>query len=234
MEIKDKVIIALDYQNEADAIALVHQLEDLGTYYKVGLELFLNTKGSIIEFLKSKEKKVFLDLKFHDIPNTVLGAVKWAKGLDIDLFNVHALGGKKMMEDAKAILTNTCQKLIAVTILTSMDNMSLKEIGILDEADVAVKRLARLAYQSNLDGVVCSAKEAKDIKAAFGSDFLTVCPGIRPIWAHKGDQARVMTPYEAVKSGVDHMVIGRPITAHEKPKEALEKIIDEIMEAYND
>lgn len=234
MEIKEKVIIALDYPNASEAISLVNHLGDLGVYYKVGLELFLNTQGGIIDFLKSKGKKVFLDLKFHDIPNTVLGAVKWAKNLNIDLFNVHALGGKKMMEDAKAILSGNAQSLIAVTILTSMNKNDLQAIGILDEPEVAVERLAQLAHDAKLDGVVCSAKEVRRVKEKFGDAFLTVCPGIRPTWSQTGDQSRVMTPSEAIKVGVDHMVIGRPITAHNNPKEALEKILEEITEAYHD
>lgn len=232
MEINDKIIIALDYTNEDEAVQLIEQLGDLGTYYKVGLELFLNTKGSIISFLKNKGKKVFLDLKFHDIPNTILGAVRWAKSLDIDLFNVHALGGKKMMMDAKMLIGESSQKLIAVTILTSMNEVSLSEIGFNKKPEEAVTQLAKLAHEAHLDGVVCSAREARAIKEAFGREFITVCPGIRPLWASIGDQSRIMTPAEAIKAGVDYMVIGRPITAHENPREALQKILDEIMEVY--
>ena len=230
-DIRDKVIIALDFPTSAMAINLVDDLGDLGSFYKVGLELFLNSGGQIIEVLKNKNKKIFLDLKFHDIPNTVCAAVRWASQLDVDIVNVHALGGFKMMEEAKKIFNpNFQKKLIAVTILTSMSNDDLQEIGFNEAPFQMVKHLAGLAYQANLAGVVCSAHEASIIKKSFGDDFVTVCPGIRPLWAVVGDQNRIMTPKEAIKSGVDHMVIGRPITGSKAPKEALEKIFIEIRE----
>ena len=233
-EISDKVIIALDFPTSAMALDLVDELGDLGSFYKVGLELFLNSGGQIIEALKHKNKKIFLDLKFHDIPNTVSAAVRWASQLDVDIVNVHALGGMKMMEEAKrSFNSNSQQKLIAVTILTSMSDNDLQEIGFNEAPFQMVKHLANLAHQANLDGVVCSAHEASTIKKSFGDDFVTVCPGIRPLWAVAGDQNRIMTPKEAIKSGVDHMVIGRPITGSKVPKEALKTIFAEIREGLD-
>lgn len=234
---KDLIIVALDFPSAEEALALVDQLGTEAVYYKVGLELFLNSKGSIISALKERGKKVFLDLKFHDIPNTVAAAARWATGLGIDLFNVHALGGEKMMKQAKEESVALAERLgvaapqlIGVTILTSMNEEELRHVGV-DKAPLdAVEDLATLVQKAGLEGVVCSPREVPLLREKFGPDFVTVCPGIRPLWASKGDQSRIMTPKDAVQAGVTHMVIGRPITKAENPLEAIKKIWQEINE----
>ncbi len=228
---KERLIIALDYNNIEDAIKLIDELEDEALIYKVGLELFLNTKGSIIDYLVSKNKKIFLDLKFHDIPNTTAMASVFASKQNIFMFNVHSSGGRKMMQkcvdEIKKVNDNTL--LIGVTVLTSLSeddvceifhsNMSLKELTL---------NLAKLSKDSNLNGVVCSPREASIIKKECGSNFITVCPGVRPAWASLDDQERVLTPKEAMIEGCDYLVIGRPILKAENRKEACIKIIEEI------
>lgn len=236
MATKEQLIIALDFNNGNDAISLVDAIGDAANYYKIGLELFLNSKGSVIEALKARDKHVFLDLKFHDIPNTVAAACRWAAGLGVDMFNVHAGGGLEMMQrameaTAEGALANglAVPKLIGVTILTSFDAEGLARVGFSGAVDDNVKRLAALTAEAGLDGVVCSPREVPLIRAAVEKqDFLTVCPGVRPEWAQKGDQKRVMTPAQAMEQGVNHIVVGRPITKAEDPVEATQKILAEM------
>lgn len=233
---KEQLIIALDYSKSEDAMALVDAIGDAANYYKVGLELFLNSKGSVIEQLKARDKHVFLDLKFHDIPNTVASACRWAAGLGVDMFNVHAGGGLEMMQRAIEATQEGAQangmavpKLIAVTILTSFDADGLSRVGFAGSVDENVKRLAALTAEAGLNGVVCSSREVSLIREAVESpDFLTVCPGVRPKWAQKGDQKRIMTPAQAMTQGVNHIVVGRPITKAENPVEATKKILAEM------
>ena len=228
MATKEQLIIALDFSKGDDAIALVDAIGDAANYYKVGLELFLNSKGSVIEQLKARDKHVFLDLKFHDIPNTVAAACRWAAGLGVDMFNVHAGGGLEMMQRAMEATAEGAQanglavpKLIAVTILTSFDEAGHEN----------VKRLAALTAEAGLNGVVCSSREVPLIHEAVAApDFLTVCPGVRPEWAQKGDQKRIMTPAQAMEQGVSHIVVGRPITKAEDPVAATLKILEEMNE----
>ena len=234
---KERLIIALDYNNKEDAISLIDELADEALVYKVGLELFLNTKGEIIDYLISKNKKIFLDLKFHDIPNTTAMASVFASKQNIFMFNIHSSGGKKMMqkcsEEIKKINENTL--LIGVTVLTSLSdedvseifhsNMSLKELTL---------NLAKLSKESNLNGVVCSPREASIIKKECGDSFITVCPGVRPAWASLDDQERVLTPKEAMLEGCDYLVIGRPITKANNKKEACIKVIEEINEGLQE
>lgn len=236
---KERMIVALDYATEKEALAFVDQVGEGILFYKVGLELFLATQGSIISALKNRNKKIFLDLKFHDIPNTVAAAVKWATHLGVDMINVHALGGRQMMQTAQKVMRAEADdlgikppKLIAVTILTSFDEEQFQEVGLKGQRiDDEVMRLAELAYDCALDGVVCSPRESLLIHQKLPKDFITVCPGIRPAWADKGDQKRIMTPQEAILAGVNHMVIGRPITRADDPTVAAEKILTEIQAA---
>ncbi len=231
----DKLIVALDYATEKDAMALVNQLGDAVSYYKVGLELFLNTRGSVVDLIKAQNKKVFLDLKFHDIPNTVAQAVAWAASLGVDMFTLHSSGGEEMMRRSVETVNEVCERLhvkrpnmVGVTILTSFDEAGIAKVGYKDKIADTVLNLAGLCKESGMSGIVCSPHEAANIKATFGKDFIAVCPGIRPVWAAAGDQKRITTPADAIKIGVDHMVVGRPITKAENPYEAALKVIEEI------
>lgn len=236
MPSKEQLIIALDFAQSKDAIALVDAIGPAACYYKVGLELFLNSKGSVIEALKERDKKIFLDLKFHDIPNTVAQACRWAAGLGVDMFNVHAGGGLEMMQRAREATAEgalakglNIPQLIAVTILTSFDADGIARVGFDGSVEDNVKRLAALTDEAGLNGVVCSSKEVPLIREAVErSDFLTVCPGVRPQWAQKGDQKRILTPAQAVAQGVNHIVVGRPITQATDPVEATKKILAEM------
>ena len=231
----DKLIVALDYATEKDAMALVNQLGDAVSYYKVGLELFLNTRGSVVDLIKAQNKKVFLDLKFHDIPNTVAQAVAWAASLGVDMFTLHSSGGEEMMRKSVETVNEVCERLnvkrpnmVGVTILTSFDEAGIAKVGYKDKIADTVLNLAGLCKESGMSGIVCSPHEAANIKATFGKVFIAVCPGIRPVWAAVGDQKRITTPADAIKIGVDHMVVGRPITKAENPYEAALKVIEEI------
>lgn len=232
---KEELIVALDYATAQDAMALVNQLGDAVSYYKVGLELFLNSRGSVIDQLKAQGKKVFLDLKFHDIPNTVAQATAWAVSLGVDMFTLHASGGAEMMRVSVETVQEVCAKqnlkmpnMVGVTILTSFDEVGIAKVGYKNGIAQTALNLAKLCQETNMSGVVCSPHEAKQIKEACGKDFITVCPGIRPAWAAVGDQKRITTPADAIRIGVDHMVVGRPITKAENPQEAAFKIIEEI------
>ncbi len=230
-----ELIVALDMPTGKAATDMVDAIGSDVHWYKVGLELFLNTGGTIVDALKNREKKIFLDLKFHDIPNTVAQACRWAASTGVDLFNVHAIGGSEMMRRAKdaadegaAAAGVTRPALIAVTILTSMDAAMLRAVGLGDDVNAAVRRLALLTADAGLDGVVCSSKEVTLIKEAITTPFLTVCPGIRPAWAMSDDQKRILTPTEAAAIGVSHIVVGRPITRAEDPAQAAARILEEL------
>ncbi len=231
MNISDKIIIALDFPTTEEAKKIVEELGDEATTYKVGLELFLNSKGSMVDYLVKKNKKVFLDLKFHDIPNTTAMASIFAAHEKCFMFNVHASGGKKMMtEVAKKVKEFNKEVLvIAVTILTSISETELKETfsSTFSLKELALN-LAKITKQSGLDGIVCSPWEANDIKKECGHNFKTICPGVRPLWSLTNDQERIMTPYNAILNGCDFLVIGRPITKHENPKLGFNLILDEI------
>jgi orotidine-5'-phosphate decarboxylase len=231
-----RIMVAIDYASKAEAASLVAELEGIPCYMKVGMQLFYHAGPQFVEDLKKRGYRVFLDLKMHDIPNTVKGGAQSITSLGVDMFNVHAAGGVAMMQAAlegvdKAISANSRSKplVIGVTQLTSTSQATLNdEIGIQGEVQAAVLRYAKLAGQAGLDGVVASAQEVVGIKAQQGSAFVTVTPGIRPAGAALQDQSRVMTPKEAFAQGSDYLVIGRPITAVPNPREALEHIIEEL------
>ncbi|NLT95794.1 MAG: orotidine-5'-phosphate decarboxylase [Clostridia bacterium] len=234
---KDRLIVALDKPSLQEAQELVFRLEEKVTFYKVGLELFLNSRGEIIEFLKKQNKKIFLDLKFHDIPNTVAQAAKWAVGLGLDMFNVHASGGEEMLKRTVEMVNITAEKnnilppkVIAVTVLTSFDEAGFAQLGFRDPIKETARKLAIISQKAGLDGVVCSPWEAQEIKNVCGQGFLTVCPGVRPLGSHNQDQKRTMTPGEAIKNGVDYLVVGRPINQSADPQAAAREILQEMEE----
>jgi len=225
-----KIIVALDYATAAEASALVARLDPALCRLKVGKELFTAAGPAFVERLVSAGFGVFLDLKFHDIPNTVAAACRAAAGLGVWMLNVHALGGRAMLTAAREAVEAGPHrpKLIAVTVLTSMGAADLAEVGVAGTPEEAVLRLARLAQDCRLDGVVCSAREAPALRAACGAGFLLVTPGIRPAGAAAGDQVRVATPAGALRDGASYLVIGRPITQAPDPLRALEEIDREI------
>lgn len=230
MPLTPRVIVALDYADTASAMQLVSRLEPGTCRLKVGKELFTAAGPRFVESLIGRGFDVFLDLKYHDIPNTTAQACKAAAEMGVWMVNVHALGGRRMMEQARHALEAYSRRplLIAVTILTSMDTADLAEIGLEGDAGHWVSHLAGLARTSGLDGVVCSAREARMLKQQFGKDFRLVTPGIRPAGSASDDQARIVTPAQAVQDGADFLVIGRPISRAADPAAALAAINAEL------
>ncbi|MFY0640534.1 MAG: orotidine-5'-phosphate decarboxylase [Bermanella sp.] len=224
------IVVALDFDNRAQTLELVERLDPARCRLKIGKELFTSEGPQLVEAVQKKGFDVFLDLKFHDIPNTCAKAVAAAANMGVWMVNVHASGGERMMVAAREALDKFQQKplLIGVTVLTSMEQSDLAGIGLDVEPQTQVKRLAQLTKASGLDGVVCSAQEAVMLKELCGQEFKLVTPGIRPSFAVQGDQRRVMTPSDAMKAGVDYMVIGRPITQANDPIEALTLIEKEL------
>jgi orotidine-5'-phosphate decarboxylase len=229
MENNSKVIVALDYADATSALKLVDQLEPSLCKLKVGKELFTAAGPQLVEKLVNKNFKVFLDLKFHDIPNTVARACEAASNLGVWMLNVHASGGSAMLQAALEGVDKTSHKpyLVAVTVLTSMSQASLSEIGIENSVENQVLKLAKLTQQAGLHGVVCSALEAQLLKQHMNSNFLLVTPGIRPLNVNQDDQSRVVTPSQALQMGASYLVIGRPITQAANPLKALEAICAE-------
>ena len=222
-----KIIVALDYEKEAEALALVDQIDPSLCRLKVGKEMFTTLGINFVKQLHQRHFDVFLDLKYHDIPNTVARAVRSAADLGVWMVDLHASGGLRMMEEAKRILEpygKDAPLLIAVTVLTSMEDLDLLQIGINASPMEQVLRLAHLTQRAGLDGVVCSPQEVEILRNAWGEDFKLVTPGIRPIGADFGDQRRVMTPTAAIRAGSDYLVIGRPITKADNPAEVLRSI----------
>ena len=223
----NKIIVALDYEKEADALALVDQIDPSLCRLKVGKEMFTTLGINFVKQLHQRNFDVFLDLKYHDIPNTVARAVRSAADLGVWMVDLHASGGLRMMEEAKRILEpygKDAPLLIAVTVLTSMEDLDLLQIGINASPMEQVLRLAHLTQRAGLDGVVCSPQEVEILRNACGEEFKLVTPGIRPIGADFGDQRRVMTPTAAIRAGSDYLVIGRPITKADNPAEVLRSI----------
>lgn len=231
-----KIMVALDYPDAAGAEALVASLAGIPCWMKVGMQLFYAEGPKFVEQLKKRGYRIFLDIKMHDIPNTVKGGANSVTRFGVDMFNVHAGGGKRMMEAAREGVEQALGQggvrplVIGVTHLTSTSQSILNdEIGIAGPVEEAVVRYARLTRDAGLDGVVASPQEVVRIKDAAGAGFVTVTPGIRPVWAEANDQARTMTPAQALAQGTDYMVIGRPITAAADPRHALETIIEELI-----
>ncbi len=226
------IIIALDNLDQNQVLSLTAQIDPSQCRVKVGKELFTLAGPQLVERLIQDGFDVFLDLKFHDIPNTVAGACRRAADMGVWMVNVHASGGLSMMQAAREAVdqSTTAQKplLIAVTVLTSMNAEELSRLGIVRSLEEQVDFLSTLTHQAGLDGVVCSAQEADHVRQKFGHGFVRVCPGIRPEWAAKGDQKRIMTPKLAVDSGATYLVIGRPITQADDPMKAIEKIRTEL------
>lgn len=239
MDARDKLICALDFPTFDEAKALVEELGDAVTFYKVGMELFYGAGPDIIRYLKEKDKKVFLDLKLQDIPNTVAHSLAVLTRLGADIMNVHAVGGSKMMaegmkavKEAAAELGRPAPKLIAVTVLTSMDEAQWKPLNYARPIGEEVLDLAALTKESGLDGVVASPREAAGIRERCGKDFLIVTPGVRPAWAASNDQSRIATPAAAIGNGSTHLVVGRPITRADNKQEAVRKILEEMEGAF--
>ena len=226
----NRVVIALDYTNEANVLAMVEQLEPQSCRLKVGKELFTYCGPQLVQKLVDRGFDVFLDLKYHDIPNTVAGAVRASAELGVWMVNVHASGGFAMMKAAAEALKSfeNPPLLIAVTVLTSTAQSDLDQLNIPGAIEERVVHYAKLAKEAGLDGVVCSAQEAKRLKAELGSDFLLVTPGIRPVGADAGDQHRIVTPAKAIADGSDYLVVGRPITQAAKPLQVLREINTEV------
>ena len=221
------IIVALDAKSQYDALTIVDQLDPSLCRVKVGKELFTHEGPSIVKNLQNKGFDVFLDLKFHDIPNTTAQAVCAAADLGVWMVNVHASGGRKMMETCVDRLKagNYRTQLIAVTVLTSMGREDLRDIGLDIEPVDQVKRLAKLTQESGLGGVGCSAQEAKILREMLGADFALVTPGIRPEGSNADDQKRIVTPKQAMLNGSTHLVIGRPITQAANPNQTLKDIL---------
>lgn len=221
------IIVALDAKSQNDALTIAEQLDPKLCRVKVGKELFTHEGPQVVKALHSLGFEVFLDLKFHDIPNTTAQAVCAAADLGVWMVNVHASGGRKMMETCVERLKagNYQTQLIAVTVLTSMGREDLADIGLDIEPVEQVKRLAQLTKDSGLDGVVCSAQEAKILRQLIGQDFALVTPGIRPAGSSADDQKRIVTPKQAMLDGSTHLVIGRPITKSENPRQTLQEIL---------
>ena len=227
---RDRLIVALDLPSAAGARQVVQTLGETVTTYKVGKQLFTAEGPGIVRDLVSSGRKVFLDLKFHDIPNTVAGAVRSAAELGVSMLTVHAAGGSKMLKAAVDAAAQSAAKpmILAVTVLTSLSDSDLHEIGISGSVLAQVLRLGALARSAGCDGLVASAHEARELRREMGDGFEIITPGVRPAGAAAGDQARVLTPAEAIQAGATRLVVGRPIVEAKNPQEAADGILDEI------
>lgn len=234
LDIKDRIIVALDTSSTKEAEALMKDLKEEAVNYKVGLEQYLASDGKMVDILNKNNKNVFLDLKFHDIPNTVSAAAREAVKKNIWMFNIHVTA-LETMKGAVEVTKKEADRLniqrpliIGVTILTSLSKYDLKDLGYIGETGELAVRRASLAKKAGLDGVVASPKEVRMIKDECGDDFVVVCPGVRPEWSQKDDQKRFMTPKEALQEGADYLVVGRPVTKAKDPVEAISMIYKEM------
>lgn len=234
-DIKQRLIVALDLADPAKARTLATLLAPEVGMFKVGKQLFVNAGPNVVRMIHDLGGEVFLDLKFHDIPNTVAAAAVEATRLGVKLFNVHISGGREMMRQTAAAVAEVCGKeglrrpaVLGVTVLTSLDGSDLEALGIRDGVPAQVVRLAGMAQEAGLAGVVCSAQEVPEIRRACGDSFMLVTPGIRPAGQQAGDQKRVMTPGDAVRAGIDFIVVGRPITAADDPVAAVRSVVAEM------
>jgi orotidine-5'-phosphate decarboxylase len=223
----DKIIVALDVPTERDALELVGKLRDQISFFKIGLQLYTAEGPEVVRAVLSTGSKVWLDLKLHDIPNTVARAVESANRLGVQMLTIHLSGGSQMIRAATAARANN-MLLLGVTVLTSSTEETLREIGIQDEVDNQVLRLAKLGVEAGIDGIVASPHEIEPLRREFGDKIKIVVPGIRPSWSEPGDQRRTMTPREALEAGADYLVVGRPIIANARPDEAVARILQEL------
>jgi orotidine-5'-phosphate decarboxylase len=228
---KEKIIVAIDSPDFKSALALISPLAGEGCVFKIGLQLFTAVGPSIIKEIQSLGARVFLDLKFHDIPNTARAAVKSAVALGVDMTTIHLAGGPAMVSESVAAAENSKTLVLGVTVLTSMDDETLDIVGIPRPPTDQVLYLAEMGANCRLRGVVASPHEITPLREEFGHGLVIVTPGVRPAGSDKGDQRRVMTPGEAVRCGADYLVIGRPITAAASPRDAFLRIADEISAA---
>lgn len=235
---ENPIIVALDLPEADEAVKLAHQLAPYVGGVKVGKELFTAAGPALVERLRQSGARVFLDLKFHDIPNTVAGAVRSAVQRDVQMLTVHASGGRAMLEASVQAARTEAERLrrrpplvLAVTVLTHMDAAALREVGIESSPEAQVLRLARLATEAGVPGLVCSPREVRRLRAELGRQLVLVTPGIRPTGGSMGDQRRVMTPAEAIRAGADWLVIGRPITRAPDPVATARAILEEILAA---
>ncbi len=239
MPAREKIILALDVSDREYALNIVDRFADHVDIYKVGLELFISGGPVVVEEIKKRGKRVFLDLKFHDIANTVIKASLAAARLGVYMFNLHASGGTEMMRRAKEAVVDLClkenisrPKMLGVTVLTGLSQEVVKgELGIQHSLRTHVKQLSRLSVSAGLDGVVASGHEVEMLRSHFGKDFLIVTPGIRTSWSPPDDQKRTMTPRQAVREGADYIVLGRAVLSQPDPFKALELIQAEILTA---
>ncbi len=235
MNTDERIIVPLDVPDVGDAIALVEKLPQV-SFWKVGLELFTSTGPKILQELKSRQKRIFLDLKFHDIPNTVAGACRAAARYGVDLLTIHATAGRDALKAATLGVQEGAKeagvqppKLIAITLLTSLSSRQLAfDLKVPLELPEYALEMALMAQETGLDGAVCSPQEVEQLRKTCSEDFLLVCPGVRPSWAEKGDQKRSLTPAQALKAGANYLVIGRPITAAVEPELAWKRICEEL------
>jgi len=223
----DKIIVALDVATKKEAAALVEELREQISFFKIGLQLYTSEGPEIVCAVLSTGAKVWLDLKLHDIPNTVARAVESAGNLGVQMLTIHLSGGSEMIRAATAARANNIS-ILGVTVLTSANEQTLRQVGISDGMDNQVLRLAKLGVECGIDGLVASPHELKMLRDELCSKIAIVTPGVRPSWAEPGDQKRVMTPCQALDAGADYLVIGRPIIADTNPRQALTKILDEL------
>jgi orotidine-5'-phosphate decarboxylase len=224
---KDKIIVALDVATKEKALELVEKLRNQISFFKIGLQLYTAEGPEVVRAVLATGAKVWLDLKLYDIPNTVARAVESASHLGVHMLTIHLSGGSEMIRAATGARANDLL-LLGVTVLTSATEQTLHEVGIADKVDDQVLRLARLGVEADIDGIVASPHEIKRVRDEFGHKIKIAVQGIRPAWAEPGDQKRFMTPRDAIEAGADYIGIGRPITAHQNPREALTKILDEL------
>lgn len=238
-ELAKRIIIALDVRSKDDALPLIKQL-DQAEIFKIGLRLFISEGPPLLKEIMDSGKKIFLDLKLHDIPNTVAEAVRAGVRHGVHMMTLHTSGGREMLVRASEAAADEAEKegrvkplLLAVTVLTSLKSEELKQLGIPDDVEAQVLRLAKMARYEGMDGIVCSPLEIDVIKKEIGKDFTVVVPGIRPSWAVTHDQKRIMTPSQAIQKGADYLVVGRPILEASSPQEAFLRILEELNRSGN-
>jgi len=227
-KITEKIIVALDVATKSEAMRLVERLREQISFFKIGLQLYTAEGPEIVRAVTASGAKIFLDLKLHDIPNTVARAIDSASDLGVQMLTIHLSGGSEMIRAAVAARKRE-MTILGVTVLTSSTQHSLDEIGIEEQLDRHVLRLGNLGVAAGIDGLVASPFEARFLRSELGDKIKIVVPGVRPSWSKPGDQKRFMTPREAIEAGADYLVVGRPITAHKNPREAVERILEELV-----